>query len=543
MPGKEFAFFVATRRLDGQSVRRIPLPVNYAPRREKELLNDPGLVIVPPGPGRVAFWTSLVLAALMAAFFYWQVGKKEAGSEFGDRPHDGVGLRADRDYAIHTLIRSRHAHAPDANAGLTENSLRWFPHLTDGDLQPLWPWVMRSQVEEGHVRAGFEPERDAGLLRRVQSVQVWLLTGFVLLCGLMGARVLSPGALLPALLPGTLAVLLAYGTDFGPAGMNYVLVFLSWVCALRLLHRNSVWLHGVFGVLTGLAWLTDVTALLVVAAWLVAATARWVRICFRRGEQGLHETWIARNHFVGLLVVVIAWVAVCGSRCGASMDHWGRPLFAWQHHWMWLDNEAEARALTDYFEDTRSLTGRRIDLSGWDDYWKTHTVDQARERITAGGAQVWGQFLGLRPPQEPPAPFWKRGAQRQGVWLAGAAALCAAAWLVAVTRRRRDGPPAPLPCGSAACVMFVLLTGAGYGAWYAWYAPVQNDPRFLLVLYLPLMWSFLCGAEKMMTVARTRGLSRRGWLLWQGLLWTGTALLAADVLLLLGDTDSSLLLG
>lgn len=512
--------------------------MTYSERRDKELLSAPGTTIVPPGPGGVAFWVSLLLAALVAGMLVWSAGKRKPGAEFGDVPHHGVGLRANVNYAINTLIRSQEEHAPDENAGVTENFQRWLPHLTDGDVQPLWPWVMSSQVEDGHQSAGFEPEKDAGLLRRVKTVQVWMLAGFLLLCGLMAARGLSPGAVLPALLPGTLVALLAYGTDFGPAGMNYMLVFLSWFCALRLLHRNSLWLHGVFGILTGLAWLTDATALLVVAAWLLAATARWLRICFRRGEQGLHETWIARNHFVGLIVVVMAWVAVCGSRCGASMDHWGRPLFAWQHHWMWLDSEAEARSLTDRFEDARSLTGRRQDLPGWDDYWNTHTAEQARGRLTTGWAQVWTRFMGAEPPRSQAALFWQRGRLRQAVWLAGAAALSVVASLIALTRRRRDGPPAPLPCGSVACVLFVLFAAGAYGAWYGWYSPIQSDPRFLLVLYLPLGWSFLCGAEKMMTVARTRGLSRRGWLIWQGLLWTWTALLAADVLLLLRGSDT-----
>jgi len=517
--------------------------VNYSERRDKELLSAPGTVVVPPGPGAAAFWISLLLAGLVAALFIWQAGERKPGAEFGDHLHEGMGLQRHEAAALNTLIRSRHAHAPDAEAGVTENSLRWLPHLTDGDVQPLWPWVMRGAVAEGHLRAGFEPEKDEALLARVQVRQKWLIAGFILLCGVLAGRLWHPGAVLPVLLPATLAALLAYGMDFGPVGLNYLLVFLSWVCALRLLHRNSVWLHAVFGVLTGLAWLTDVTALLVVAAWLVAATARWVRICFRRGEQAVHETWIARNHFVGLLVVVMTWVAVCGSRCGAAMDHWGRPLFAWQHHWMWLDNDAEALALRDRFEEARAVGGRRVDLPGWEDYFQTHTAEQARERLASGWSQVWGRFLGTEPPEWPPYLFWKLHAIRQSAWLGTAAGLLLVAGVIAFSRR---GPPdraaVRLPCGSAACVLFVLVATVAYGAWYAWYVPVQSDARFLLVLYLPLLWSCVWGAEKLMAVARMRGLSRRGWLIWQGLLWAWSALLAADLLLRLRGTDAVKLL-
>ena len=299
------------------------------------------------------------------------------------------------------------------------------------------------------------------------------------------------------------------------------MVFLTWVCALRLLHRNSVWLHGIFGALTGLAWLTDVTALIVVAAWLAASGGLWLRAMLRRHEPATDEAWSAKNHFVGLVVVALTWMAVCGSRCGAAMDHWGRPMFAWQQHWMWLDNSSEALQLADRFEEVRGLeNGRRLALPGWDDYWKTHTLAQAKERLTAGSSEVWGRVT-----------------MAAGFWLAVPAGLFLTAWIIVLTRRRAVNHEAlHLPRGAVASVVFVFLTCAGFGLWCAWYAPIQTDACFLMVIYLPLVWSLVWGAEKLMTLARMRGLSRRVWLGWRVLLWLASAAMAVDVALLLRET-------
>jgi hypothetical protein len=285
-----------------------------------------------------------------------------------------------------------------------------------------------------------------------------------------------------------------------------------------------------------------VTALFIVAAWLVAATARWVWTSLRRGEQAMDETWIARNHFVGLVALVVGWVCVCGPRCGAAMDHWGKPLFSWQQHWMWQDSAPEALALADRYEDVRALQdGRRMDLPGWSDYWTSHTPEMARDRLAEGSKQVWGEFAGVVPVQQPPGWMGKHRSLRQGAWLGGAALLLLIAGMVALAHRggpKREGVKPP-SYSSPAAVLFVISAAAAYGLWYAWYVPVQSDPRFLMVLYMPVIWSFVWAAEKLISLARARGASPAVWLGWRLLLWAFTVAMAADVVLMLQGTDAA----
>jgi hypothetical protein len=514
--------------------------VNYSERRDKELLSAPGTTVVPPGPGLRSFWISMVLSVLVASFFLWGVAQvKQAGvlpDEFlttdGNAPQGE--LRA-MTYALH----ARKYHEGDPGAGVTESFLRWFPHATDGEMQPLWPWVASRLVESEHLATGYDAREDRSLLQRGRRAQLWLAGGFLLLCGILAARALCPAAVVAAVLPGAMAALLPYGLLFRPDLLHWVLVFLSWVCALRLLRRNSVWLHGVFGVLSGLAWLTDATALIVPAAWLAAATTRWLMTSLRRGEQTVHETWIARNHFVGLVALLFGWIAVCGPRCGAAMEFWGRPLFTWQQTWMWFDSAEEARQFTQRYNDAKEVASRRVPLQGWDGYWEKHTVDQARERLMGGWQEVWREFLSSDDSRDEARGALTGLSSHRGWWLGGAAVMFATAGIIALMQRRQGIGGPQTARGSSAAALFVALAGAGYGLWFGWYRPIESDERLLLVIYLPLVWSLVWGAERLMRFARMHGTSPRMYAAWQISVWVINAAVAVDAILLLRGTAPS----
>src|SRR3954471_23943658 len=40
---------------------------------------------------------------------------------------------------------------PDFNSGFTKSFLNFFPHRTDGVVQPLWPWMAAWLVKDGHM--------------------------------------------------------------------------------------------------------------------------------------------------------------------------------------------------------------------------------------------------------------------------------------------------------------------------------------------------------------------------------------------------------
>jgi hypothetical protein len=495
-------------------------------------MNDPGLTIVPPGPGgRSMLFTLAILAVMLFGFVH------QAGVQIDkESPNAAKPMTREEKYRINLALMAHADQRADLESGLTERFTRWMPHRTDGETGPFWPWIMSRIVADGHPfqeRAVMGEDYD--LLRRGKWGHVWLTVLFLAFAGLIAGSSLSPPAAVLILLPATFSSLLPQAVSFQPDLLYFLLIFLCWICALRLLRRNSVWLHGIFGVLTGLAWLTDTTAWIVLAAWFTAACGRWLIAVLRRSDGPAEEPWTSRNHFVGLFAVAIGWIVVCAPRCGASMDRWGRPFFSWPQQWTWLDS-MDRNNLLDWARahDSREKLDAipESERPSFSNYQRTHTPEQMKDRLATGWEREWSDFIdpaGRRRTEE--SSIWRTDLMAtRGLYPAGALMLLAGAAVMALNRRKSaDREGLKVPDGGFAGAMFTTLASAGFGVWYAWSAPVSHGG--LTVIYLPLIFCLVSGAESLMILARMRGAPRSTWLTWQGLLWVLVAAAATGVIL------------
>jgi hypothetical protein len=107
--------------------------------------------------------------------------------------------------------------------------------------------------------------------------------------------------------------------------------------------------------------------------------------------------------------------------------------------------------------------------------------------------------------------------------------LLLAALLAAVRRPRKHAGAPPVRRVALAPAAFVILACCGYGLWFGWYAQLEIDDRFMMVLWLPLLWSLLRGAEKLVSLARTAAPAR--WIApaWQGLVWASNLAVALQI--------------
>lgn len=496
---------VAEREHTPRHVIPLLLPVSFSPRRHKELMSDPGLVIVPPGPGWRTVWFSVLLVTVVAGWFVYAGGMLIDAADRSSSGFQKAG-RAEQ-YAVSRVMAAAADRRVDPGSELAAHLIRQLPRDTDGVMEPLWPWIMAKFLPHEELTTGWSG-RD--FLRRGKSVQVWMAALFVWVAGVLAARSMSPGAVMAMLVPGAFVGLLPQAVSFQPDVLYYALTFLSWVCAVRLLMKNSVGLHAVFGMLSGLAWLADSSAWILTAAWFLASGARWVRGILRRGERP-DEVWSCRNHFIGLVVAGLCWFAVSGPRCSVASERWGSAFFSWPQQWMWADNADAAAKLAPRYPVAGDYAGLPADgglsLSTWR---RTHTAEQAGKRLADGWSAVWKELVAPKPVgiSSLAAPHPQLMAWR-GVW-AGAAALTllVAGGMVMARRHAVDRDGLKLPCGSIPAALFVLLAATGYGLWYGWYLPIERSERFLPVIYFPVTFSFVWGAVRLATLARMRGASR-----------------------------------
>lgn len=504
-------------------------------------MNDPGLTIVPPGPGWGSFWLTMGLLALMLFGFVSQAGRvinKISPAPVKEKAFTGVPMSPDEKYRINLALRAHALQQADPELGVTDNFNRWLPHYTDGETGPFWPWAVSRLVAEEHpFQESAEMAEDYGLLRRGKWMHVWMAAFFLSLAGFLAAGYLSPPAVMLMLLPAAFMTLLPASVMFRQDLLYYLLFFLCWLCALRLLRKNSVWLHGAFGVLTGVAWLTETNTWILMAAWFIAASLRWLGEILRRGEARVEETWTSRNHFVGLVAMAIGWLAVCGPRCGAAMDRWGKPFFSYQQQWMWLDT-TDRGALLKW---ARAHPGKQelseipeSERPSFANYQRTHSPEQMQERLVNGWSRVWRSLT--VPLQDGTAPRWQGVLTMPGVYPLGGIVILAGACIVALSRRKKvDREGLELPDGVWSGAFFTAVATAGYGAWHGWMAPpVIGEPVWLhagiAVLFLPLMFTLVRGAEGLMTLARMRGAPRWTWQIYQILMWLLVAGAAAWII-------------
>ena len=218
----------------------------------------------------------------------------------------------------------------------------WAPHATWHGVPPLWPWLMSfggpvrgddsagETLMELHKAGRPLPAWVEEVRAKVLRVNLWLTWGFLLLLALgVGRQWSLLGTVNLALVLGWV-VLWPLQFRATPETLSMILLLLTSFCAVRLLQKNTAWRHVQFGLLAGMAYLTDVTILPLLAGWLLVTTARFLRGLLDKSAEG---SWTCRGHFIGLLALVFAFLAVTVPNLSFHRVQDGKALFPIFNHY------------------------------------------------------------------------------------------------------------------------------------------------------------------------------------------------------------------
>ena len=210
---------------------------------------------------------------------------------------------------------------------------RAFPQYTDGFVDPLFPWLMRGYATEP-PDVVFEAGKWLNLI----------LSGVLLLTfGVAAARAFSFSGAAAIILMGGFGIILERSTYFSPDAIYYLLVVLTWLCALSLIRQNALWLYGVFGVLLGLSYLAKPLIWPLVVGFIVVSVARsiWVVLSSRK-DKGADGIWSPSNQLVGFAMMISAFLLVTGPRLSYANAQFGNPFHSYQNYFVWCDTPSEA---------------------------------------------------------------------------------------------------------------------------------------------------------------------------------------------------------
>jgi hypothetical protein len=315
------------------------------------------------------------------------------------------------------------------------------------------------------------------------------------------------------------------------------------VACVSALQHNPLWIYGMVGALGGLAYLAkgSVSPLLAVFVGVSSLRCIWEILSARRRGFVLSSAslWHWRNHLVGLVVLGAAHFMVIGPRLQDAHEKFGDAFQSFPACWMWMDSYEQAYEWMGKHNTPDTLAAlTSAERPSFSNYMRTHTRDEFLSRLWNGtfGPKnretgvvgrvpefFWPQQTRLIKDHEKWSG-WRGILEWRGLYLGWLLlVLLGMLGAVAAAPKAQHAGHVVFRHGTVTIVLFVLGNLAVYSLAYGFYAPIArgSGDRFMLSLYLPLVFSLIWGAESVVRRIRRRKGSpwiARGYLLAQWIL-------------------------
>lgn len=440
---------------------------------------------------------------------------------------------ADQLHNMRQAAQTRPDLHPDFRNGFLRPLADFFPHRTDGVVQPLWPWVAAWLAHDGQEftdadMAAEAPVSDAGraLFDRGRWFNVFMTLAFLAILGIASCRIFSLPAACNLVLLGGLGALLPRAAFFQPEPLYYVLFFLTWVACVSALRHNSLWIYGLIGVLAGLAYMTkgSITPLLAVFVAVSSLRCVWEMIATRRQDPHISSPslWHWRNHLMGVIVLGAAYIFTIGPRLKEAQANFGDPFHSYPAYWMWLDSFGGPNTVQDpktcygWMDKHNSLRELQemtpSERPSFSNYLRTHSPAEFLGRLWDGTKSRLGEFVWPRQTKVinnlDKWSGWRGILEWRGLYLGWLALIlfALAFALVAAAPKAEHAGHFVFRLDTWTILLFVSGSSAAYALAYGFYAPIArgSGDRFMLSLYLPLAFSMIWGAESIVRRIRLR---------------------------------------
>jgi len=373
---------------------------------------------------------------------------------------------------------------------------KW-PHLTDGVRNPLFPWLVAKFVKPDFT----EHHEIAAYLIPGKRFNAVLAVLIMMAIGIYAARLLPPVAAWNVAAVGGLGGLLPIAMFFGAEPLFYGLYFGVWVVGVRLLIRNPVWLYLLFAVLVGFTYLAKPSTTPFVLLLAGMSILRLLCNFLPQLPAGLRcRDWKPWRLAVGAVLFVLINGAIILPKAIYSAEHYDDPFYNAPKKWFWLVDWSDAypkyqlvrkRDLVQMSADEQPTPANFIKRHGWDlAVWKLSQGTLTRlEQLFLPEQSLRRKVERRGEPRRLVLPF-------RGMYLVCALAL-AGVMLVFVLGRRRfrqvEGWMLPF--------LFIFGTFAAYTLAYGWFYGIGPGPRYIMSMYLPLLFFGMLAADRLRRVA------------------------------------------
>jgi hypothetical protein len=372
----------------------------------------------------------------------------------------------------------------------------WYPWYSDGTRNPLFPWIAATLLDPN----------DAEFFEQGKRLNVVLGIFATAAVAVFFACRVGPLAAFNASALCSLAALLPISTFFGAEPIFLVLFLFVCACAMRLLNDNPLHLYLLLGILTGLAWLAKSSTTPFLVLFLGFSILRWLLSLSLGDKVPWHlraPGWRPSRFLSGLLICLAAYFAIISPRLIHAHKTWGSAFYNLPSFWFWAD---DWETCVNKYADCRKVRLATLPIEEqptMQGYFHRHDLGDALVRLRNGALVRLVQLFH-------PEGKWRLAVERKdkprrivlphrGLYLLGLGALALAMCGVAASQGRIEklGPiTLPVLLGLTTFVVYVMATG--------WYLPTGPGHRFILTLYMPLLWMVVQGGEQLRVVSDSR---------------------------------------
>ncbi len=433
----------------------------------------------------------------------------------------------------------------DFSKGFSKAFFNFFPHRTDGVVQPLWPWVAAWFTDNDHkisdetMQSKIPSPQDVELFNRGRWFHVFMTCTFLVFLGVAACRIFSfPAACNLVLLAG-FGSLLPRSAYFQPEPLFFVFFFLTWVACVSALAQNSLWSYVLIGILSGLAYMTKGSVHPLLGIFIGVSSLRCIWEIFSARRRGFVLTntnlWYWRNHVVGLVMLAMAHLMTIGPRLTDSYEKFGDPFHAFPSYWMWFDRfEPDAYQWMDEHNSKEELAAMLpADKPSLGKYLRTHTREEVTSRLTNGVKVKLSEFLwpkqSTRSEKIEKQKPWRGILEWRGIYLGALAVILLGmvGVLLSAAPKPEHAGHVVFRHGTVAILLFTVGSFVVYTLAYGWYTPIGRGDRFMMSLYLPVAFSLIWGSESILKRVRRRhgspwifrGYLAAHWLLFAVICW------------------------
>jgi hypothetical protein len=377
------------------------------------------------------------------------------------------------------------------------------PGFTDGTRNPLFPWLA----------AKFADPHASDFFAAGKRLNVWLAVLGVVAIGFAARASLGAhGAWNLAALSG-LGCLLPMSTFFGAEVLFYLFFLGLWISALRQIQSPSPMLGLAIGLFAGLAYLAKPST----GPFLGALTGFLIlliltKLLWKSCPEGLlPKNWKTLTVLVALGLTWVSYLVVISPRLVSSKQTFGSAFYSLPSFWFWVDDWDTC--VRKYANCTPGALAQMTpeDQPTAANYFRRHSPSEAFARLISGTGHKLRQLV--MPDGKWPWAGERKSKPRTMIlpargWYLVFAGLMTLA-LVFATRGTPLREPGGLAVFLFASGVFTLYTLA-----YGWYHVIGPGARFVMMFYIPLLWSFFAVSFSSVKTPLTKG----AWIGFQALL-------------------------